>query len=1130
MFTGSLGVPVKELSDFAVRWALANNTTFEKALKSKAMLRQFRAASQRALFKRIRPPQPPISAPPRNIREAIVAEPDYPSPQPEEARAIALSESKRERQRMAQAERESIVGETRAILEAQEFGISPEQYFARYTPEFKSRSIDGGRIRGGALTPGQIKAFIDASYADRPDPRISDDRGDWILDQKLSIDTAKVYSQPSTGRAIVVHRGTQGAADWANNLAWGLGGYKLTDRYKKGAKTQEAAERKYGAKNISTLGHSQGGILAKELGANTKEVIILNPATGMSKPLKNQYTIRSDADIVSAAHAPMSSLRSAFGHTSGNRTITIPAESRFDILGEHSGDILDRLPQDEMIGRGIVDKIPLDDEEWEISLLSTDDGDVILTTKKPDQWGYRPVWSLDRDGLLSKPVNEDRDRYWLKDGFTRDQYQSVDDMPMDAFKWYYNNEFIGNEVDPVPSSDYPTIEDEGFGSLQVRRINLNGKDYVIEVGTNWAYDAATKKHIGIWDPDEKKIRPLKKQKEEPTSVAAPAPVSAAVVAKEEYPTVTGWTFRIGKDKTPVILEQGTLNVYDFLSGKMIGQLTEGNKFTRGDKEYELKPSGKLLTTKLGKDAYDALLLKVSRKETAEPVIAPVIQKVAPPPLKISQPIKRPSAPAPAPSAPIQVTATIAPPVSIESLKEKTNDQLKVMCERLGIAKYGNKQQIIDRIVAKLQQTTGKGLCGCGVRKEDQEPPRPQGIDVQRAQEQEQARNRLLTLAELQRNRLGQYGNWFEQGLQQNIHPLQRQSLQDSLADLAPRLQAINVAIQRLDQLNPYNVAPTSPELTGSQHWVDTVLAELNADVQEGRMLANYFDDVYVAGGDESQSDSDIEGSGSALSREVARHEAELTAAEFRDAYQRLTQSLQDIAVNFHSVIRRWQFPQAVIQDTYDKFRAVDDLLRSIRPDMQSDSPTFSWMDQERIAESLQMAEHALTTVLEYIQRYSGEDQQVWQAENVPTPPETAAVIAAPLPTDIPVSAPRRRRGRVQQEDMSTVVASPVQGTTQLTQDSLEQMPPEDIDGGKLKGKAYPYKIQTILFSKPQWTKQKASAWLRKHKYSNKGVDDKPDTLRYRQVNPDYIEKLGYTRYITKPLGDSGVSLVIVYKG
>jgi hypothetical protein len=201
---------------------------------------------------------------------------------------------------------------------------------------------------GGKLQANEIKDFINQSYEEKPNDTI----GDFILDKELSTPTAKVYYNPKTKEAVVAHRGTQGAADWGNNVAYALGAYKLTSRYKQGKDVQLKADKKYGKKNISTLGHSQGSILARELGGDTKEIINVNPAYSFEKPKKNEYNIRSENDVVSSAYAPVAKAREIlFPEYSKKHDIKIPSDSTTDVLGNHSADVLDKLGDTE-IGQG----------------------------------------------------------------------------------------------------------------------------------------------------------------------------------------------------------------------------------------------------------------------------------------------------------------------------------------------------------------------------------------------------------------------------------------------------------------------------------------------------------------------------------------------------------------------------------------------------------------------------------------------------------------------------------------------------------------------------------------------------------------------------------------------------------
>jgi len=210
--------------------------------------------------------------------------------------------------------------------------------------EAKLKKASGGdEMEGGALSAKELKGLLGASY----DPKI-DKVGDFILDSKLSTKTSKVYHNPNSGQVVVAHKGTEGILDWGNNAVYALGGktaYKLTPRYKEAEKVQKQAEKKYGAKNVSTIGHSQGGLQAELLGGKSKEIITLNKATRPfeSNTNKNQTDVRSGRDVVSALN-PF--------EKKSSKNIEIEGES-YNPLAEHSGDVLDRLNENQMIGEGI---------------------------------------------------------------------------------------------------------------------------------------------------------------------------------------------------------------------------------------------------------------------------------------------------------------------------------------------------------------------------------------------------------------------------------------------------------------------------------------------------------------------------------------------------------------------------------------------------------------------------------------------------------------------------------------------------------------------------------------------------------------------------------------------------------
>lgn len=196
-----------------------------------------------------------------------------------------------------------------------------------------------GRGLGGALSQKDLKGLLGASY----DP--TDNVNDFQLDKDSSSKTSQVYHNPKTGQTVVAHRGTKGIMDWGNNLVYavaGKKGYKMTPRYKEAEKVQKKAEEKYGAKNVSTIGHSQGGLQAELLGKDSKEIITLNKATRPfeNKAEKNQTDIRTSGDVVSALNP----------FQKKNKEKVIQSKTS-NPLTEHSLDTVEET--DEMVGEGL---------------------------------------------------------------------------------------------------------------------------------------------------------------------------------------------------------------------------------------------------------------------------------------------------------------------------------------------------------------------------------------------------------------------------------------------------------------------------------------------------------------------------------------------------------------------------------------------------------------------------------------------------------------------------------------------------------------------------------------------------------------------------------------------------------
>jgi hypothetical protein len=114
------------------------------------------------------------------------------------------------------------------------------------------------KIIGNGLKSSTFKRLLEASYSGEGEVE------GFVLDKSFSSNTSKVYIHPS-GHVELTHQGTTTALDWANSAvfaATGDIGYKMTPRYKEALQVQLNAEKKYGAKNITNIGHSQGGYQA----------------------------------------------------------------------------------------------------------------------------------------------------------------------------------------------------------------------------------------------------------------------------------------------------------------------------------------------------------------------------------------------------------------------------------------------------------------------------------------------------------------------------------------------------------------------------------------------------------------------------------------------------------------------------------------------------------------------------------------------------------------------------------------------------------------------------------------------------------------------------------------------------
>ena len=204
-------------------------------------------------------------------------------------------------------------------------------------------------LSGGKMASSSIKHFLEASYADKGKADQHIDGYD--RDNSLSGERVSVYYNPTTHKAVIIHRGSKDKQDWGNNLKMALG-WKMssTNRFKHSKDIQKKAEAKYGKENVITLGHSLGGKIASDVGGDSDEIITLNKATGIGwdaykKDLgskKNETNIRTTLDPVSAKGAL-------------DADFTIPSKS-INPLTEHGTGVLDRV--DTEIGKGRADLTP----------------------------------------------------------------------------------------------------------------------------------------------------------------------------------------------------------------------------------------------------------------------------------------------------------------------------------------------------------------------------------------------------------------------------------------------------------------------------------------------------------------------------------------------------------------------------------------------------------------------------------------------------------------------------------------------------------------------------------------------------------------------------------------------------
>ena len=204
------------------------------------------------------------------------------------------------------------------------------------------KEIQSNLINGGAISAPALNKFIKASYH----PEMNDDIDGYKKIKSLS--NSEITTFYNGHHCVAVFRGTEKTlTDWSNNIAYIAGQYENTNRFKRAKEMYKKIVDKYGEENISLVGHSQSAVITRKIGENAKEIINVNPSWLGESEKKNEYNVRSSLDIPSALKGAVNSVKGLFGKDDKNITIE---NKTLNPLTEHSSDILQRLPEDTIIG------------------------------------------------------------------------------------------------------------------------------------------------------------------------------------------------------------------------------------------------------------------------------------------------------------------------------------------------------------------------------------------------------------------------------------------------------------------------------------------------------------------------------------------------------------------------------------------------------------------------------------------------------------------------------------------------------------------------------------------------------------------------------------------------------------
>ena len=72
-------------------------------------------------------------------------------------------------------------------------------------------------------------------------------------------------------------------------------------------------------------------------------------------------------------------------------------------------------------------------------------------------------------------------------------------------------------------------------------------------------------------------------------------------------------------------------------------------------------------------------------------------------------------------------------------------------------------------------------------------------------------------------------------------------------------------------------------------------------------------------------------------------------------------------------------------------------------------------------------------------------------------------------------------------------------------------------------------VQSILFKNSVYNLQQAIAWLSLHHFKIEKVHRTKNFMRFRQVSPLQLKKEGYSYYITKPIDNGNILIILAYR-